>query len=64
VDGGGRTSMGGGYALTGVIGQSDAGVMTGGGYTLSGGFLWNGGGPVYSGAADWRAYPAQNNVAH
>ena len=43
VDGGSGTwSSGGGYRLGGTIGQSDAGVLTGGGYTLSGGF-WRGG---------------------
>jgi hypothetical protein len=38
VDGGGGTSTGGGYTLSGTIGQPDAGTMTGGGYTLVGGF--------------------------
>jgi hypothetical protein len=38
VDGGGETSTGGGYALSGTIGQPDAGEMSGGDYTLSGGF--------------------------
>lgn len=43
VDGGGATSSAGGdYALGGTIGQPDAGLMTGGGYTLGGGF-WGGG---------------------
>ena len=43
VDGGGYTfSEGGGYSLGGTIGQPDAGVLSGGGYTLSGGF-WGGG---------------------
>ncbi len=42
VDGGGATfSTGGEYSLGGTIGQSDAGVLTGGGYTLAGGF-WGG----------------------
>ncbi len=42
VDGGGYTwSEGGGYALGGTVGQMDAGVLTGGGYTLAGGF-WGG----------------------
>ena len=39
--GGGTFSSGGGYALGGTIGQPDAGGMTGGVYTLSGGF-WAG----------------------
>ncbi|MCS7283264.1 MAG: hypothetical protein RMK65_06150 [Anaerolineae bacterium] len=39
VDGGGYTwSEGGGYSLGGTIGQPDAGVLQGGGYTLVGGF--------------------------
>ena len=46
VDGGGATfSEGGGYALGGTIGQPDAGVLTGGAYTLAGGF-WGGGAAV------------------
>jgi hypothetical protein len=40
VDGGGGTSGGGDYSLSGTIGQADAGVLSGGGYTLTGG-LWN-----------------------
>jgi len=43
VDGGGYTwSEGGGYSLGGTVGQPDAGVLSGGGYTLAGGF-WGGG---------------------
>ena len=43
VDGGGQMySVGSGYELGGTIGQPDAGVLTGGGYTLGGGF-WRGG---------------------
>jgi hypothetical protein len=43
VDGGGSTfSTGAGYALGGTAGQPDAGVLSGGGYTLGGGF-WRGG---------------------
>jgi hypothetical protein len=38
VDGGGSTSTGGVYSLSGTIGQADAGVMNGGVYTLLGGF--------------------------
>lgn len=39
IDGGGGTSTGGVYSLTGTIGQPDAGAtMTGGDYSLSGGF--------------------------
>lgn len=39
LDGGGYTfSAGGGYELGGTIGQPDAGTMTGGIYSLGGGF--------------------------
>ena len=42
VDGGGGTSQGGDFALSGTIGQPDAGeVMTGGDYALVGGY-WAG----------------------
>lgn len=44
IDGGGAMfSTGGGYSLGGTIGQPDAGLLSGGGYTLAGGF-WGGGG--------------------
>ena len=43
VDGGGHTySRGGGYVLGGTLGQPDAGLLKGGGYSLGGGF-WGGG---------------------
>jgi len=39
VSGGGGTSIGGAYAVSGTIGQPDAGyVMAGGNYSLQGGF--------------------------
>lgn len=38
IDGGGGTSAGGAYSLSGTIGQPDAGAMTGGNYSLTGGF--------------------------
>lgn len=38
--GGGMSSTGGSYTLRGTIGQSDAGRLAGGAYTLAGGF-WN-----------------------
>lgn len=41
IDGGGGTTSGGAYALTGTSGQPDAGVLTGGAYGLTGGF-WGG----------------------
>jgi hypothetical protein len=41
VDGGGGARNGGGYAVMDTSGQHDAGVLTGNGYTLTGGF-WGG----------------------
>lgn len=38
IDGGGGTSTGGVYAVSGTIGQPDAGAMSGGNYSLVGGF--------------------------
>lgn len=40
ADGGGRTSQGGSYAVSGTIGQPDPGQLNGGPYELTGGF-WN-----------------------
>jgi hypothetical protein len=42
VDGGGRTSAGGAYSVTGTIGQPDAGTLSAGPYVVAGGF-WFGG---------------------
>jgi hypothetical protein len=41
IDGGGGTSSGGQYSLSGTIGQPDAGKLSGGNYVLEGGF-WGG----------------------
>jgi hypothetical protein len=41
VDGGGGNSSGGPYILSGTAGQLDAGGLSGGTYTLTGGF-WTG----------------------
>jgi hypothetical protein len=38
IDGGGGTSTGGVYSVSGTIGQPDAGRMSGGNYTMDGGF--------------------------
>src|SRR2546423_11033221 len=38
IDGGGGTSTGGVYSVTGTIGQPDAGKMSGGNYSIDGGF--------------------------
>ncbi len=46
VDGGGGHSMGSGYAVTGTIGQPDAGAASGGIYGLQGSGFW--GQTVYS----------------
>src|SRR5687767_2565664 len=39
IAGGGGTSSGGNFTLSGTIGQHDAGRMSGGNYTLEGGFM-------------------------
>ncbi len=38
IDGGGGTMSSGNLTLDGTVGQADAGVLTGGGFELSGGF--------------------------
>lgn len=38
IDGGGGTSTGGVFSVTGTIGQPDAGKMSGGNFTVNGGF--------------------------
>ena len=38
IDGGGGTSTGGVYSVSGTIGQPDAGKMSGGNYSIEGGF--------------------------
>ena len=38
IAGGGGSSRGGGHSLDGILGQFDTGMLSGGGYTLSGGF--------------------------
>ena len=47
VDGGGGTSSGDPYTLSGTAGQPDAGVLSGGTYALVGGF-WPGPAPLPS----------------
>jgi len=48
IDGGGATfSTGGNYSLGGTIGQADAGSMSGGSYSLVGGF-WGGAAVSYN----------------
>ncbi len=50
LDGGGGTSTGGVYAVSGTIGQPDAGVMSGGSFSLFGGF-WGAFVPVQTAGA-------------
>ena len=51
VDGGGGTSSGGSYALSGTIGQADASEpLSGGSYAVTGGF-WAG-----VGGGEWSVY--------
>jgi hypothetical protein len=38
IDGGGGTSTGGTYTVSGTIGQADAGAMSGGQYSVTGGY--------------------------
>jgi hypothetical protein len=38
IDGGGGTSTGGVYTVSGTVGQPDAGTMSGGNFTVQGGF--------------------------
>lgn len=56
VDGGGGTMNGSGpaaaYTLTVSIGQPDAGVLEGGGFTLDGGFIGGG----WAGGSEYRLY--------
>jgi hypothetical protein len=52
VDGGGGTSTGGVYAVSGTIGQPDAGAMSGGSFTLQGGF-WGVVAAVQTPGAPW-----------
>lgn len=38
VDGGGGSSQGGAYTLKGTVGQADAGTISGGNFSLTGGY--------------------------
>jgi hypothetical protein len=42
IDGGGGTLTGGGFRLLGAAGQADAGLLTGRGFTLHGGYIGGG----------------------
>ena len=65
IDGGGGTSAGGQYKLTGTIGQPDAAYSEGGNYELFGGF-WPGG-PLcfvnFADFADFAQYWLQNGTS-
>ncbi len=52
VDGGGGTSTNSQYSVSGTIGQPDAGSMSGGNYTLAGGF-WGVVAAVQTPGAPW-----------
>ena len=60
IDGGGGTSTGGVYSVTSTIGQPDAGAMSGGSYTLSGGF-WGIVAAVQTEGAPWLTVTRSNN---
>ena len=60
IDGGGGTSTGGVYTVSGTIGQPDAGTMSGGTYTLSGGF-WGIVAAVQTENAPWLTVTRSNN---
>ena len=47
IDSGGGSGSGSSFTLNGTVGQPDAGRMTGGGYSLSGGF-WPAGAASYT----------------
>jgi len=63
VDGGGGTSTGGAYSLSGTIAQPDAGNLSGGTYALAGGF-WPGAGGVNQPTcpADISPQPSGNGI--
>ena len=60
IDGGGGTSTGGVYTVSGTIGQPDAGQMSGGTYTLSGGF-WGIVATIQTEDAPWLTVARSNN---
>ena len=61
VAGGGGTSTGGVYTVSGTIGQPEAGAMTGGNYSLTGGF-WSLIGVQTPGAPLLSITPSGSNV--
>ncbi len=63
IDGGGGTSTGGVYSVSGTIGQPDAGTMSGGSYTLTGGFWALPGAVQTEGAPTLTIVPAAPGLA-
>jgi hypothetical protein len=61
IDGGGGTSTGGVYSVGGTIGQPDAGAMSGGAYTLQGGF-WSFVAAVQTPGAPYLTVLRSNNI--
>jgi hypothetical protein len=61
IDGGGGTSTGGVYTVTGTIGQPDAAQMSGGNYTLQGGF-WGAVAAVQTPGAPYLTVKRSNNA--
>lgn len=63
ADNGGGAVAGGGFSLTGTIGQPDAGLHTGGSFTLQGGFWFGGAAVVGVGDDPDAAAPATVELA-
>ena len=61
VDGGGGTSTGGVYTVTGTVGQPDASTLSGGTYTLSSAF-WGVVAAVQTPGAPWLTVTRTNNT--
>jgi len=74
IDGGGAMGgTGGTFAISGTIGQPDAGRLAGSNFVLNGGFWFGGGGTVSVGDTPgqgpdspivFRVYPASQNPVH
>jgi hypothetical protein len=62
IDGGGGASSGGGFTLTGTIGQPDAGAMSAGAFACAGGFWAGGAGqpPCYANCDNSTTSPVLN----
>ncbi|MFO0830735.1 MAG: hypothetical protein U0637_02715 [Phycisphaerales bacterium] len=66
VDCGGGTSTGGTFAVSGTVGQPDAGVMSGGTFQLNGGFWVGGGTPTGCDSVDFNGdtlFPDTQDIA-